>query len=121
LLFLINALFLLSLHVFVQKLVSRYFFYKAESLEELNYSKIKEKRFIYSTMVFSMFIIAVMTVTLYFIWNDILREDYNLNLIIPGMMIGLQGIKFLFDIAMVVIFFLLVRYFNKERKIRIED
>jgi hypothetical protein len=69
--FLINCLFLLSLHVFVQKLVSRYLHYKAENLEQLNLNKKKERRFIYWTTGISAALILVLTVTLFFIWKDI--------------------------------------------------
>jgi hypothetical protein len=87
--FLINSLFLLSLHVFVQKLVSRYLHYKAEDLDQLNLNKKKEKIFIYWTGGISVAFTVVLTVSLYFIWDDIYCTDWDLGEALPIAMLGL--------------------------------
>ena len=87
--FLINSLFLLSLHVFVQKLVYRYLHYKADDLEQLDHNKKTEKRFIYWTTGISAALTVILTVILYFIWDDIYCTYWDLGKPLPITMICL--------------------------------
>lgn len=56
---------------FIYCRVSRYLHYKADDLEQLNLNKKTEKRFIYWTASISTALTVLLTVILYFIWDDI--------------------------------------------------
>jgi hypothetical protein len=70
-LFLINSLFLMSLHMLVQKLVTRYFHYKSRGLQELADNQKRIDRFIYWSNGISLALISIILVMLVFVWRDI--------------------------------------------------
>ena len=115
--FSINSLFLMSLHMFVQKLVVRYYEFKSATVAEFKGSKNFVKIFTYGSNITSVVLIIASVIMLYIVWLDIFSNEikYHASPAFIIFLIIFGVLKFLFDIGMVTIFIKLIIFFQRQR------
>lgn len=102
----------MSLHMFVYKLIARYYEHKSATVEEFNDKKKNFlKLFTYGGNITSVVLILTSCIMMYYVWLDIFTDENHVGLLLFIGLIVFGVLKFLFDIGMVVLFIKLIKFF----------